>query len=547
MTLTLRRKLIGGFAIGIVLTMVSSVVILIQVAHIATVQRQIEETRFPSSLAAVRLSRYIADAGFAFRNYLLFGSDPAQAAKYEKARQDAWTNVFAQYDTLARLSPESDRELLDQLNSDIRNGSMKVQTDSLAALNQGGEKARENAFAIIKGGAAKAARVQADATEINKRVEARLADDNLAMRQAESRARLVAILCGLLTLLASLIVSIAASNSILTGINKIVSRLREVAEGDLSSQALAHDADDEIGSAVNDLNQMQANLRSMIEAVYDAASRVSAASTELSATSNQLRENADTQKQQSSQIVAAMTEMGASITEVSNHASEAANRAQSARNDAHSSGQIVGQTVDAMEGLTTTSQATSQQIEELASSSLEIGKILSVITEIADQTNLLALNAAIEAARAGEHGRGFAVVAGEVRRLAERTGTATSEINTMITRIQSEAQKAVNSIRAEIEHVHQSAESAARAGQSIESVISASDTMREMVSQIATAALQQNEATEEINRSLHQIAQIIESSANDTVSSAEACADLSRLAAEMQRLVSRFQLEGHRR
>ena len=547
MTLTLRRKLIGGFAIGIVLTMVSSVVILIQVAHIATVQRQIEETRFPSSLAAVRLSRYIADAGFAFRNYLLFGSDPAQAAKYEKARQDAWTNVFAQYDTLARLSPESDRELLDQLNSDIRNGSMKVQTDSLAALNQGGDKARENAFAIIKGGAAKAARVQADATEINKRVEARLADDNLAMRQAESRARLVAILCGLLTLLASLIVSIAASNSILTGINKIVSRLREVAEGDLSSQALAHDADDEIGSAVNDLNQMQANLRSMIEAVYDAASRVSAASTELSATSNQLRENADTQKQQSSQIVAAMTEMGASITEVSNHASEAANRAQSARNDAHSSGQIVGQTVDAMEGLTTTSQATSQQIEELASSSLEIGKILSVITEIADQTNLLALNAAIEAARAGEHGRGFAVVAGEVRRLAERTGTATSEINTMITRIQSEAQKAVNSIRAEIEHVHQSAESAARAGQSIESVISASDTMREMVSQIATAALQQNEATEEINRSLHQIAQIIESSANDTVSSAEACADLSRLAAEMQRLVSRFQLEGHRR
>jgi len=547
MSLTLRRKLIGGFAIGIVLTLVSSVVILIQVANIATVQRQIEETRFPSSLAAVKLSRYIADAGFAFRNYLLFGSDPAQAAKYEKARQDAWTNVFAQYDTLAKLSPESDRELLEQLNNDIRNGSMKVQADSLAALNQGGDKARENAFAIIKGGAAKAGRVQADATEINKRVEARLADDNQAMRQAESRARLVAILCGLLTLFISVIVSVTASNSILNGINKIVSRLREVAAGDLSSQALTHDADDEIGSAVHDLNQMQANLRTMIEAVYDAASRVSAAATELSSTSNQLRENADTQKQQSSQIVAAMTEMGASITEVSNHASQAAERAQSARNDAHSSGQIVGQTVDAMEGLTSTSQATSQQIEELASSSLEIGKILSVITEIADQTNLLALNAAIEAARAGEHGRGFAVVAGEVRRLAERTGTATSEINTMITRIQAEAQKAVNSIREEIEHVHQSAESATRAGHSIESVIAASDVMREMVSQIATAASQQNEATEEINHSLHQIAQIIESSANDTVSSAEACADLSRLAAEMQRLVSRFQLEGRRR
>jgi len=238
-----------------------------------------------------------------------------------------------------------------------------------------------------------------------------------------------------------------------------------------------------------------------------------------------------------------MHEMAAAISEVSANAARAAEQAASAREGAFEGGQIVGQTAAAMQNLSDTSRTTSEQIEGLARSSDAIGKIVLVISEIAEQTNLLALNAAIEAARAGEQGRGFAVVAGEVRRLAERTASATQEISGMITSIQSEARQAVDSIKAEIADVKQSTESAARAGESIRGIVQTSENVREMVSQIATASHQQSAATEEVNRSLAEIAHIIDLSTAGTQDSAKACAELSKLAAEMQSLVARFRLE----
>jgi methyl-accepting chemotaxis protein len=195
-----------------------------------------------------------------------------------------------------------------------------------------------------------------------------------------------------------------------------------------------------------------------------------------------------------------------------------------------------------MQNLTATNRATSAQIEGLAISSNKIGKVLSVIGEIAEQTNLLALNAAIEAARAGEQGRGFAVVAGEVRRLAERTAQATREIGEMITGIQSEAQKAVESIKMEIVHVNESTESASRAGSSINGIIEASDNVKEMISQIATASMEQSAATDEVNRTLKEIAQVIDHSTAGTQDSAKASAELSRLAGDLQAHVSEFRL-----
>src|SRR6185437_11671354 len=114
---------------------------------------------------------------------------------------------------------------------------------------------------------------------------------------------------------------------------------------------------------------------------------------------------------------------------------------------------------------------TARKIEELGKNSDQIGRIIGVIDEIADQTNLLALNAAIEAARAGEQGRGFAVVADEVRKLAERTTTATKEIAQMIQTIQAETRSAVEAMDRETRHANDGVATTAQAGASLEEII----------------------------------------------------------------------------
>jgi methyl-accepting chemotaxis protein len=543
--MTLKQKLLAGFAANCLLTVVSSLCIMTQVQHMRSLQNNINNVRIPSALAAVRLSRFISDASFAFCNFLLYGSDPALATKYEGARQAGWKNLWAQYDTLKQLGPDEDQELLAQLDSDLRNGSLKIQEDAIVDISGHGAEGMAKALDRMKGGAALAAKVQADAVEVTRRVEARLASDDTDLKSAQSKAWIMALIAGLLTAVSGISIGLLLGHQILGGIRKISDRIGEVAKGDLSGEPLTHETRDEIGATVESINLMHANLRQMIEAVLGSSNQVASAAVELSASTEQLLQNAQTQKGQSQQIVTAMHEMGAAISEVSENASRAAQGAVEARQVAHEGGEVVGKTVSAMQNLTAASSATSAQIEGLARSSTDIGKVISVIGEIAEQTNLLALNAAIEAARAGEQGRGFAVVAGEVRRLAERTGQATREIGGMITNIQNEANKAVDSIKDEILHVNESAESAARAGSSINGIISSSEEVKDMISQIAAASHQQSAATDEVNRSLNEIARVIDLSTTGTQHSAEACAELARLAAEMQQLVSQFQLERH--
>ena len=448
MNLSLKHKLLAGFALNCLLTVASSVCIMLQVQHMRAVEKQVNTVRIPSTLAAMRLSRYISDAAFTFRNYLLYHSDPALATKYEVARQAAWKNLFAQYDILKQLAPEEDQELLAKMDSDFRNGSLKIQEDALADMADGTDQGMHNALERMKGGSALAGKVQADAVEVTRRVEERLASDNAALTASQSRTWMMALIAGLLTAVSGVFIGVFLGRQILSGIQKISDRIGEVAEGDLSGEPLIHATRDEIGATVDNINVMHANLRRMIQAVCSRSEQVASSAIELTLSAEQLLQNANQQTSQNHQIVTAMHEMASAISEVSQNAARAAESAVNARQEAHEGGMVVEQTVSAMQNLTSTSRTTSEQIEGLARSSDEIGKVLSVIGEIAGQTNLLALNAAIEAARAGEQGRGFGVVAGEVRRLAERTAQATSEIDGMITSIQSEAKKAVESIKA---------------------------------------------------------------------------------------------------
>ncbi len=543
MTFTLKRKLVVAFAANCLLTVASSAVVILQVSRMRTVEQQINSVRISSALAAEQMSRFISDASFAYRNYIIYGDDPALAAKYEAARQKGWSNLFDRLQLLERLSPPEDQALLATLDSDIRQGSLKIQEDTRGDLFGHGEGPRRAALDHMKAGSGLAAKVQADCTEITARTQARLQHDNQALASAQTTTILVAAAAGVFTLLCSIAAGWLLGAQILGSIRLLSSRLALIAHGDLSAEPLSHRTRDEIGQTVDRINQMQAGLREMIQAVSGSAQRVASAAAELSASSGQLLETTNSEKLQSQQIATAMQEMASTIAEVSANASQANMAATDAKQAAHQGGSVVGETIAAMTQLTSASRSTGAQIEELAHRSEEIGKVISVIGEIAEQTNLLALNASIEAARAGEQGRGFAVVAGEVRRLAERTAEATRETGGLIGNMQSEARKAVLSIQGELVHVEESSQSATRAGDALQAIIAASETVTSVIGQIATAASQQSAATEEVNRSMTEISESVEFTATGNQEVARSSAELSHLAAELQQLVSRFRLE----
>jgi methyl-accepting chemotaxis protein len=202
----------------------------------------------------------------------------------------------------------------------------------------------------------------------------------------------------------------------------------------------------------------------------------------------------------------------------------------------------VQSTVKAIQELLTANQQTSTRIEELGRSSDAIGKIVSVINEIADQTNLLALNASIEAARAGEHGRGFAVVAGEVRRLAERTSAATKEIDATVRGIQDGTHIAVEAMRSSMEQVKSGVASANSAGDALTSIISGSVSVQKMVTQIAAAATEQSYSTQTVVSTMGEITASVERTALSSQQSVDASEELSHLANELSGLVGAFKV-----
>lgn len=368
-------------------------------------------------------------------------------------------------------------------------------------------------------------------------VAAQVKEGEAAVRSSLFLLLIVAVVVGVLVCgLGALI-----SRGILGPLTRTMGVLQCLADGDLR-QKIQVDSSDEIGSMGEALNRAIDGMASTIQAIAGTAQHVASASEEISSSATEQAQGAERQKDQTTQVATAMQEMSSTVLQVSENSSRAAEAARKAAETAHHGGAIVNDTLERMREIATSVRGTAKKMEELGKSSDQIGRIIGVIDDIADQTNLLALNAAIEAARAGEQGRGFAVVADEVRKLAERTTTATKEIAQMIKNIQDETKTAVGAMVHGTQQVEEGVKSTAQAGDSLQQIIQMAEQVGEMITHIATAATQQSSATEQVNSNMDQIARLVKESAVGAQQSAKACQDLSGLALDLQKMVGNFKL-----
>ncbi|WP_027720136.1 methyl-accepting chemotaxis protein [Maridesulfovibrio zosterae] len=301
-------------------------------------------------------------------------------------------------------------------------------------------------------------------------------------------------------------------------------------------------------STVNDITevyQQQEEIKAQAEKVEVAAkqangiaTQVSSAAAELFAQIEESTSGANTQRNLTSEAAAAMEQMSASVVEVARSAEHAAELADESRERALSGKDVVAKVISMMDQVREKTSILSQDMTSLGKHADGIGSIMTVISDIADQTNLLALNAAIEAARAGDAGRGFAVVADEVRKLAEKTVHATNEVGGYIKSIQDATGKSVINTEQTTEVVEQASDFAAQSGEALQEIVSMVRETTDQVRSIATASEEQSAVSAQIAQSAEQVNSIAVETASTMEQSSNAVADLSRLADELEELMS---------
>lgn len=331
--------------------------------------------------------------------------------------------------------------------------------------------------------------------------------------------------------------------AIVKPIGNVADALRNIAEGEGDlTQRLPVEGDDEISELSSSFNRFIERVHSIISSLVEKAEGMNESSTMLTHLSQENERTIISQQLDIQQVVASIKEMAAVVGEVSQSVTEAADNSLQADKVATSGKTIVSDTMVQIESLSTEIKTASGVIDRLRQDTVGIGSVLDVIRGIAEQTNLLALNAAIEAARAGEQGRGFAVVADEVRTLASRTQSSTTEIQEMIERLQTGAQEAVEMMSEGTTQADITLEKASEATSVLEDITHIVSQIRDRTNQIAAAAEEQSAATGQIEANVDNISNVATSTAESSRCITSNCTNLTEMATEMMQLVGRFKV-----
>lgn len=321
-------------------------------------------------------------------------------------------------------------------------------------------------------------------------------------------------------------------------INQFLTVISQVARGDLTLRAKA--TNDTLGNVAEALNSMLDNFTQVLERASKSASDVSTSANEILVASEQMASGATQQDQEITNTSSAVEELTVSMKQVSNNAEASAEAARRALEAAEQGNRSVRDTLEGMQRIRSSVQATGKKIKSLGDRSLEISEIINVINDITEQTNLLALNAAIEAARAGEAGRGFAVVADEVRKLAEHSRSATKDIAALIKAIQAETSEAVVVMEEGTKEVEVGARLADQAGKALEAISTVVRQSAELVQEISLASKQQVRGTEGVANAMQIISNITRQTSQGARQTTRTVEHMVKLSEQLNEVLSQF-------
>ncbi|WWF10540.1 methyl-accepting chemotaxis protein [Pseudomonas trivialis] len=331
------------------------------------------------------------------------------------------------------------------------------------------------------------------------------------------------------------------TRSIVGPLGQAMRAAENVARGDLT-QTVEVSGDDEVTRLLVALQSMQGNLRDTLQLIRQSAVQMSASATDLNGITDQSSRSLQQQTAEIEQAATAVNEMTSAADEVARNAVSTSESTRLSNETAREGQHRVGETVSAIQALSSNIGETSTLVQNLAEQSRDIGKVLDVIRSIAEQTNLLALNAAIEAARAGESGRGFAVVADEVRALAHRTQQSTLEIDQMVTAMRTGSNDALASMQSSTQRATETLSLAEGAGGALSRITDSIDEIHQRNLVIASAAEEQAQVAKEVDRNIVNIRDLSAQSSSGAGQVSGSSQELARLAVALNDAVARFRL-----
>jgi methyl-accepting chemotaxis protein len=557
------KKLMGGFSVVLLILALSVAISYYEISTVNKSYSNLINNRAKTVITLKEFQIAIMKEQSSLRGYLITGKE-SNLTSYNQARSD-FQKLYVQL--FQSIHVPKELELLKETN--------KIESEFSVFANNVIEFKRINNVEeytnlISDKGPEIVKRFDQKTEELSQYQEKMLDQGRQeTMAKVKSIMNLVLIL-GVIAILAGLVIALTIGGHISKAVLKIANAAKIIAGGDLSADDVQVKNKDEIGDLADSFNEMAANLRHLIHDVNMHAVQVASSAEELMASAEQtskasehivlavqeIAKGTDTEVQSVEEASQVMNEMTLGVKQMADYSQNVSSTAIGVSEKAAEGEQAIQTTIKQMKAINQTVNGLANVVKKLGDHSNEIGQIIDVITGISAQTNLLALNAAIEAARAGEHGKGFAVVADEVRKLAEQSTNSANKISELISTIQGETDRAVQSMETARKEVVEGINVVNIAGLSFEQIQNGVNEVTTQIQEVASSVQQMSAGAQQMVESINLINEVSEMIASGTQEVSAATEEqlasmeeitssgvsLSSMAEELQTLIGKFKM-----